>query len=373
MKKFFSISALCAAMFCLVLAGCEKDKFTVTFNSQGGSDVAAITNVLGGEKITQPADPTKEGFDFGGWYKETACTNAWNFASDVVTSDITLYAKWTKEVEYFTVTFDSQGGSDVAAITNVVGGEKVTQPADPVKDGFEFAGWHKEVACTNVWNFSNYAVTSDITLYAKWAEEGSFVINAQVKNGANFNNLVDEVWAWVDDEFVELDNNSDYVIAKAPYENGGFKITLPNTFDQRLLFPITVITEDVPSGMITISDNNAKICVISWFEAYKNGHYFDDILEVCPDANMDMDFMVGYFFTDRDVTMTGNYEEVIINMDLKQGWNAVYMIEDFVSESTMTTERPSFTIEWWFWEDFYNSWGAPQKQKSPKMFKKIFK
>ena len=98
MKRFFSISALCAAMFCLVLTGCkskpEIKQFTVTFDSQGGSAVASIT-VVDGEKITQPADPTKADFVFAGWYKEQAWTNAWDFAKDVVTSDITLYAKWT--------------------------------------------------------------------------------------------------------------------------------------------------------------------------------------------------------------------------------------------------------------------------------------
>ena len=97
MKRFFSIGALCAAMFCLALTGCkhtEPKTFTVTFNSQGGSAVAAIKNIADGARITKPAEPTKNSFMFGGWYKEQACTNAWNFTADVVKSDITLYAKW---------------------------------------------------------------------------------------------------------------------------------------------------------------------------------------------------------------------------------------------------------------------------------------
>ena len=98
MKRILSIGALCAAMFAFVLTSCgpnDPDTFTVKFNSQGGSAVADITNVADGATITKPApDPTKEGCDFMGWYKETACINAWNFASDVVTKNITLYAKW---------------------------------------------------------------------------------------------------------------------------------------------------------------------------------------------------------------------------------------------------------------------------------------
>jgi uncharacterized repeat protein (TIGR02543 family) len=68
--------------------------FTVTFNSSGGSAVAAQSVVSGG-KATEPNPvPTKTGYSLEGWYKETALTNRWNFATDTVTADITLYAKW---------------------------------------------------------------------------------------------------------------------------------------------------------------------------------------------------------------------------------------------------------------------------------------
>ncbi len=69
---------------------------TVTFNSNGGSSVASQT-VADGSKATKPADPTKSGYTFGGWYTDSACTTAFDF-NTVVTSDITLYAKWTAVV-----------------------------------------------------------------------------------------------------------------------------------------------------------------------------------------------------------------------------------------------------------------------------------
>jgi len=67
--------------------------YNVTFNSKGGSSVVSQT-IERGSLVKEPANPTRSGYRFGGWYKEEACINLWNFASDTVTSNITLYAKW---------------------------------------------------------------------------------------------------------------------------------------------------------------------------------------------------------------------------------------------------------------------------------------
>ena len=92
MRKILSIFTV--FIFLLIVVACGTKTFTVTFNSNEGSDVAAI-EVEEGETFTAPTAPTKTGFTFDGWYKESALTNVWNFSSDVVNSDITLYAKWT--------------------------------------------------------------------------------------------------------------------------------------------------------------------------------------------------------------------------------------------------------------------------------------
>ena len=68
--------------------------YTVTFDAQGGSAVAPLT-VEDGKTVEKPADPAKASFTFGGWYRESAYTTQWNFETDTVTEDITLYAKWT--------------------------------------------------------------------------------------------------------------------------------------------------------------------------------------------------------------------------------------------------------------------------------------
>lgn len=76
--------------------------YTVTFNAQGGSTVASL-KVEHGKTVEKPADPVKAPYAFGGWYKESTCTTSWNFATDTVTGDITLYAQWK-----ITIKFDSK-------------------------------------------------------------------------------------------------------------------------------------------------------------------------------------------------------------------------------------------------------------------------
>jgi uncharacterized repeat protein (TIGR02543 family) len=72
----------------------QATTYTVTFNSQSGSEVASET-VADGSKVSKPADPTRDGYTFDGWYKESTYITEWDFATEVVTSNTTLYAKWT--------------------------------------------------------------------------------------------------------------------------------------------------------------------------------------------------------------------------------------------------------------------------------------
>jgi uncharacterized repeat protein (TIGR02543 family) len=141
----------------------EDPEYTVTFASNGGTAVAAQT-VAQVDYVSEPPEPTKDGYAFGGWYKEAALTNPWDLGTDTVSADITLYAKW--KIVY-TVTFESNGGSAVAAQA-VGSGDKVTQPSAPTKAGNVFINWYKEEALTNSWNFYSDTVSADITLYAKW-------------------------------------------------------------------------------------------------------------------------------------------------------------------------------------------------------------
>ena len=72
-------------------------QYTVTFDANGHGSAPANQKVDYGTKATEPTAPTAFGYTFGGWYKEAECTNVWDFATDVVTSNITLYAQWTEK------------------------------------------------------------------------------------------------------------------------------------------------------------------------------------------------------------------------------------------------------------------------------------
>ena len=144
--------------------------YTISFNTNGGSAVEAIDVVLTeSTQVSAPAAPEKANFTFGGWYKESSFTTAFDFATDVpnLTSSITLYAKWNAIQRK--ITFNTVGGSDVEAIT-FNQGESVTAPESPTKTGYEFAGWYTEAALTTAFNFATDSklLTQDATLYAKW-------------------------------------------------------------------------------------------------------------------------------------------------------------------------------------------------------------
>jgi len=152
--------------------------YTINFESNDGSVVSDIDDVTQGNSITEPVDPEKASFNFVGWYKESTLDTVWNFSTDTVTSDITLYAKWTS-LPIYTVNLVSNGGSSVAEITNVIEGEAITAPANPTLTDYTLGGWFKESVFTNAWNFSTDTVTADTTLYAKW-NPNSYTVSASL-------------------------------------------------------------------------------------------------------------------------------------------------------------------------------------------------
>lgn len=150
-------------------------KYNVTFDTNSGSLVKS-EKVAPGQKVTKPANPTKAGNTFAGWYEEANYVTEWNF-NNGVTKDMTLYAKWTKNppssggggsvIPTYKLTFDANGGSDVAS-QNIIYNKMAIQPTSPTKEGHIFTGWYKESDLKTEWDFAKDVVIENTTLYAKW-------------------------------------------------------------------------------------------------------------------------------------------------------------------------------------------------------------
>ncbi len=170
------------------------NNYTVTFDSDGGSNVAAQALAYG-SKAVKPADPTKEGYTFDKWVTRTAGTSAantveteWDFDTNTVTTDVTLYAKWN-EIPSYTVSFDTDGGSAVAS-QSIKTGNKAAKPTDPTKEGYTFDKWVTRTAGTDAsntveteWKFDTNTVTADVTLYAKWSAIPSYTVTFDSDGG----------------------------------------------------------------------------------------------------------------------------------------------------------------------------------------------
>jgi len=128
----------------------NTNKYTITFDTNGGSEIAPITQDYGTE-ITAPANPTRKGYTFKGWDKEIPKT--------MPAENITVKAQW--KINQYTITFDTNGGSDIAPITQDYGTE-ITAPDNPTRKGYTFKGWDKEIPET--------MPAENITITARWKD-----------------------------------------------------------------------------------------------------------------------------------------------------------------------------------------------------------
>ena len=141
-----------------VKAQWEINQYTITFDANGGSEIAPITQDYG-TAITAPADPTRKGYTFKGWDKEIPET--------MPAENITVKAQW--EINQYTIAFDTNGGSEIAPITQDYGTE-ITAPDNPTREGYTFIGWDRDIpeimpaeniTVTAQWEINRYTITFD--------------------------------------------------------------------------------------------------------------------------------------------------------------------------------------------------------------------
>jgi len=149
------------------------NKYTVEISVNGV--IVESLNIIEGNKLSKPTDPTLQGYNFTGWYSDANYTTVWNFDSNTVIDNMTLYAKF-EQITY-TISYNSNGGSGSMSSANVnYGGSYTVLDNSFTRSGYTFTGWNTKsngsgTSYSGGSTISN--ITENITLYAQWSQESS--------------------------------------------------------------------------------------------------------------------------------------------------------------------------------------------------------
>ena len=153
-----------------ITATFAANTFAVTFDGQGGTPSPASIQVTYGSTYGTLATVTRTGYTFAGWWTLASGGTQVTSASAVsITAAQTLYAQWTADNE--TLTFNSNSGSPVAAITQAFG-TTVSAPTAPTRSGCTFVAWYNESGFETVHTFSTMGLSTIV--YAQWAATVTF-------------------------------------------------------------------------------------------------------------------------------------------------------------------------------------------------------
>ena len=170
----------------------KKSTFTVTFDVDGGSEVASKT-VKNGMYVSKPADPVKDGYAFLGWYTDKTYTKAFAFETTGITQNTTIYARFVERTnDYVKYTASFVGGGEVYAPLQTVNGVLYNLPTPAAKDGAAFIGWWMsdyENAGKLTAQYTGQVLTQDVTLYAVYADNDGAPYVSVHENGIDWNSL----------------------------------------------------------------------------------------------------------------------------------------------------------------------------------------
>jgi uncharacterized repeat protein (TIGR02543 family) len=140
----------------------------VTFDANGGTPATSTASCLAGATVLLPSDPTRTDYYFDGWYTAPNGGGTQFTAATPVNADTTVYAKWIREAEAVTVTFDANGGTPATSTVSCPAGARVNLPSDPTHTYHTFGGWYTEPNGNGTEFTATTLVTTNTTVYAKW-------------------------------------------------------------------------------------------------------------------------------------------------------------------------------------------------------------
>ena len=237
----------------------RKIEYTITYQSNGGSAVSSAT-VYNGRKAQKPANPTKAGQVFVGWYTDTAFKSAYSF-NQPVTSDFTLYARFVAPIEpEYTVSFDLNGAPGSLPAVTTVGHQAFGLPT-PEWEGHTFVGWwvsHYESAEKLTYRYDEQVLGGNTTFFAVWQDAGKLALSVGEEEitwssaGANafYTLIITNTSATEDQEVVhERTDKTSYAFDFAEADGGDYKVsivvnnqTTERWFRNKALDPVTVFT-----------------------------------------------------------------------------------------------------------------------------------
>ena len=162
------------------------NQYTISFESNGGTSVSAITQNYA-TSVTAPEAPSKNGYTFAGWYSNASLTSKYTFFT-MPAEDITLYAKW--DLANYNIAYNLNGGTNNAGnpATYTITSAKITLKA-PTKTGYSFAGWYTDAECTDVITEIASGSYGVVELFAKWTAT-EYTITYVTADGATHSNIL---------------------------------------------------------------------------------------------------------------------------------------------------------------------------------------
>lgn len=291
--------------------------YSVTFQSNTTDIIISISaqSVIEGGLITRPVDPTITGYTFVNWYADFELTNIWNFQSDTVQGDMTLYAAW--EISH-TVSFETYSES---TITNqiVVDNGLIAEPEEPIKEGYMFIGWYLDSSQTILWDFETETVNNNITLHAGW--------NALPIYSITFESITDELIFTISGQTVYENNlisQPEDPIMTGYLFDGWYSdpaLTIPWNFEiDTVNTNVTLYAAWIPIYTVSFSSNLGS--------DINNQKITEGDLVIRPNDPIRPGYILSFWYSDPDLTIIWDFDNNTITEDtiLYAGWYPVYTI-----------------------------------------------
>lgn len=239
----------------------SDNNYSVIIKNNNGSEDVIYSSVPYGKLLEQPEDPALEGSSFMGWYTDIAFTQPWNFTSNQVEQNTTIYARFSKQT--FTVNFAAAGTQTPKAITGIYYDQLVRPiPEAPVSNSKLFAGWYLDKELEQSFDFAFDTVKSDITLYPKWVDKTYTV----------FGGVADSAGNLLQDAKVEIFQNEAKLAETSTDKNGLFRFVQVPTGQYSIVatdntknttIELTVTDQDIMQLVITLPNESISKGVVS--------------------------------------------------------------------------------------------------------------